>query len=294
MEIYEHICSTFFPNQILTKYMMTHIPSSMDYWLVRKQFTVQYASQIFMTYSMAIGHRQPHKISWSLKTGNLFGSELYPSLNSQGLYALSESVPFRLTPNLQSYMGAIALEGLLAPSIFLLAKCLTEFEFEMEDFLSFFIRDELFSAYQQSSHSNPSHSTSPSNTNPGTPNTSGNPISSNTSSAPSLSDETIMIKVFQNLDLVYKRTLTLACLREREKLSVESIQQLLSSQPPSLPVPSLTPSLLNNNSSTNSNINSNIVNTILPPIHQTILDLISSAVNPQKLLQMDPQWHPWM
>lgn len=30
------------------------------------------------------------------------------------------------------------------------------------------------------------------------------------------------------------------------------------------------------------------------PIIQTILDLMSCAVNPQKLAQMDPHWHPWL
>ena len=30
------------------------------------------------------------------------------------------------------------------------------------------------------------------------------------------------------------------------------------------------------------------------PVNQAIVDLVSSATNPQKLCQMDPHWHPWL
>jgi transformation/transcription domain-associated protein len=54
-----------------------------------------------------------------------------------------EPVPFRLTPNLQTLMGPLATEGIFSCSIMAIARCLTEPEFELEQQLSLFVRDEM-------------------------------------------------------------------------------------------------------------------------------------------------------
>ena len=54
-----------------------------------------------------------------------------------------EPVPFRLTPNLQTLMGPLATEGIYSCAIMAIARCLTEPEFELEQQLSLFVRDEM-------------------------------------------------------------------------------------------------------------------------------------------------------
>ncbi|KAG7122491.1 Transcription-associated protein 1 like [Verticillium longisporum] len=54
-----------------------------------------------------------------------------------------EPVPFRLTPNLQTLMGPLAMEGIFSCSLMAIARCLLEGEHELENALTLFVRDEM-------------------------------------------------------------------------------------------------------------------------------------------------------
>jgi transformation/transcription domain-associated protein len=51
-----------------------------DFWTMRKQFSAQAAMTAFMTYTMNIGHRLPHKMLISRQTGNILITELLPCM----------------------------------------------------------------------------------------------------------------------------------------------------------------------------------------------------------------------
>jgi len=104
-----------------------------------------------MTYMMCMSQRYPHKLSISRGSGKVWGSELVPSMTAQRpVFNNPEVVPFRLTPNLQALMGPITTEGIFAPALMTLARCLTEREGELEMQLSVFIRDEVTFWFTQS------------------------------------------------------------------------------------------------------------------------------------------------
>lgn len=249
LELFDDVSDRIVPKTILTRYVMKNISMintsgdswGLAYWAFRRQFTRQYAAQIFIQYVLGLGSRFLHRIYFSKVNGNVSMSDMLPILNHQGLYQIGEAVPFRLTPNLQHFMGDIGMEGLLISSIFAIAKCLTERRFEMEDYLALFIRDELAGWIGKSD------------------------------------GEDIISKTLQNVDNIYKRVLLLACTQERSKLGVDSLTEN----------PSFT-------FSNNDDDKSSTITSTLSPLHQSILDLISCAVNPQKLCQMDSHWHPWM
>jgi phosphatidylinositol kinase/protein kinase (PI-3 family) len=98
----------------------------------------------------------------------------------------------------------------------------------MEDILSIFVRDELLTWHSSL-------------------------LRNSGTVPPELSEENLLTKLSQNVELVFKRAQTLACIKDREKAAETNI-----------------------------------------PLIQSILDLVSCAVNPQKLAQMDPHWHPWL
>jgi len=58
-----------------------------------------------------------------------------------------DTVPFRYTPNIQTFIGEVGLEGLFSCAIMAIARCLSEPEFEMDQYLSIFIRDEIITWY---------------------------------------------------------------------------------------------------------------------------------------------------
>ena len=98
-----------------------------------------------MTYVMHISNRHPSKLSISRSSGDLWASELIPTLNStKPFFYNPDQVHFRLTPNMQTLMGPLAMEGIFAAALMAIARCLTEpNEHELEQQLSIFVRDEM-------------------------------------------------------------------------------------------------------------------------------------------------------
>ncbi|CEG78709.1 hypothetical protein RMATCC62417_13277 [Rhizopus microsporus] len=154
IEINEEIAKTMVPQDILSKYMLRSLASYDDYWFHRKRFIAQYATATFMTYLFNVGHRTPHKIAISRQTGNVWMTEFLPGWDQNNLVLGSgESVPFRFTPNIQSYMTKIGIDGLFSSCLMATASSLTESGLGLDDYLCLFVRDEIISwflANQQS------------------------------------------------------------------------------------------------------------------------------------------------
>ncbi|KAJ3029169.1 UNVERIFIED_CONTAM: hypothetical protein HDU68_012852 [Siphonaria sp. JEL0065] len=192
-ELMEEIATKMVPENILTKYMMKKMKSYMDLWNMRKQFTNQMAAVTYMTYLFSIGHRYPSKYHISIRTGDVWTSDLLPTIsNTNFLISNVESVPFRLTPNIQHFITPMGMEGVFTSSLMSIARGLTEPDTEIEDYLSIFVRDELITFL-------------------------------NANRKPMFQDNQLREFVNQNVDLLVKRTFALACKVEREK-GVESGQ----------------------------------------------------------------------
>ncbi|KAB8303627.1 hypothetical protein EYC80_005023 [Monilinia laxa] len=138
------------PTVVLDYFTKTY-PSFSEFWLFRRHFSYQYAALTFMTYIIHMHNRYPHKISISRATGSVWGSELMPCMAAgKALFHNPEPVPFRLTPNIQTLMGPLATEGIYSCAIMAIARCLTEPEFELEQQLCLFVRDEMIFWYTSS------------------------------------------------------------------------------------------------------------------------------------------------
>ncbi|KAF2841297.1 hypothetical protein M501DRAFT_1000466 [Patellaria atrata CBS 101060] len=150
LETFIAIQERYVSHSLALDYFRDIYPTFADFWLFRKTFSYQFAALTFMTYIMHMHTRYPHKLSISRATGNVWGSELVASLaGTKPTFHNPEAVPFRLTPNLQTLMGPLATEGIYAPTIMAIARCLTEPEGELEMQLSIFIRDEMMLWYTQ-------------------------------------------------------------------------------------------------------------------------------------------------
>ena len=144
LETFAAIQDKYVPPTIILDYFRATYPSFADFWLFRRTFSYQLAALTFMTYIMHMNTRYPHKISISRATGRVWGSELIPAMAvGKPILHNPEPVPFRLTPNLQTLMGPLATEGIFAPAVMAIARCLTEPEGELEMQLSIFLRDEM-------------------------------------------------------------------------------------------------------------------------------------------------------
>jgi len=150
LEIFKSLQSTMVPPTILLEFLSSSYPSFTEFFLFRRQFSYQFAALTFITYVMTMCNRFPHKMFISRATGNIWGSELIPTLAStNAVFHNNETVPFRFTPNIQHLMGPIAIEGIFSAAVMTIARCLSEPDFELEQHLSVFVRDEMIFWFTQ-------------------------------------------------------------------------------------------------------------------------------------------------
>lgn len=144
LETFTAIQEKWVPHTLALEYFTKTYPSFSEFWLFRRQFSYQFAALTFMTYILHMNNRYPHKLNIARGTGNIWGSELMSCMAAgKAFFHNPEPVPFRLTPNLQTLMGPLATEGIFSCAIMAIARCLTEPEYELEQQLSLFVRDEM-------------------------------------------------------------------------------------------------------------------------------------------------------
>jgi len=144
MEIFSSIQEKWVRHTLALEYFTKTYPGYSEFWLFRRQFSYQFAALTFMTYILHMHNRYPHKLNIARGTGNIWGSELMSCMAAgKAFFHNPEPVPFRLTPNLQTLMGPLATEGIYSCAIMAIARCLTEPEYELEQQLSLFVRDEM-------------------------------------------------------------------------------------------------------------------------------------------------------
>ncbi|KAK6354722.1 hypothetical protein TWF696_003861 [Orbilia brochopaga] len=217
MEVLSAIQEKMVPSNVVQDYMQASYSSFDDFWIFRRQFAYQFAALTFMTYVMNMNNRFPHKMFIAKATGNIWGTELIPAMAASNAYFHNnEPVPFRLTPNLHTLMGPIAVEGIYSCAIMAIARCLMEPEFELEQYLSLFVRDEMIFWFTQQHRG-------------------------------AAADQKLREKVDVNSTIIVRRTAALCA-----------------------------------------------NNTAMIPANQTVIDLISKAVNPANLAQTDHLWMPYL
>ncbi|KAH8105847.1 hypothetical protein BXZ70DRAFT_396929 [Cristinia sonorae] len=142
-ELLEEVEAKIAPPTILTRYMMRTMEGPTELWRMRKQFALQVASCSFMTYIVCLGARNPARFHISRTTGQIAMSELIPTLSHQApIFTANDYVPFRFSPNMQYFLGPMMTEGLLTSGIVAIARSLSEPEYELEQQLCLFARDE--------------------------------------------------------------------------------------------------------------------------------------------------------
>jgi transformation/transcription domain-associated protein len=228
VDVFQQICQNFIKSDLLTKYIQSFTSSPQEYWLFRQAFSRQYAGSIFLSYVMALGHRYPHKISFSKSEASVVTSEILPSmlfyllkiniiyigLNPNGQITLVEAVPFRLTPNLQEFMTPSVIEGVLSSAIHSIAEVYYKPESELCEFLPLIVRDELISWMLLSQGTRPRFVFDSDN----------KPVSfihdMDILDQAGIDERQILGRVIQNCELIMKRCQTLACIKESEKVRI--------------------------------------------------------------------------
>ncbi|KAI0092413.1 atypical/PIKK/TRRAP protein kinase [Irpex rosettiformis] len=143
-EIIDEIRQKLIPENVLTRYMLRTMNGPSELWRMRKQFALQIAANSFLTYAFAFSSRHPSRFTISRTSGLITMSELLPGQNmQQPMCSTSDQVPFRLTPNMQHFIGPVFTEGILVSGIMTIARCLSEPEYEVSQQMCLHGRDEV-------------------------------------------------------------------------------------------------------------------------------------------------------
>ncbi|WVR08546.1 hypothetical protein IAU60_005601 [Kwoniella sp. DSM 27419] len=143
-EVMEEIQTKMVPETIMTNYMIKSMGNPESLWLMRKQFAQQTATTMFLTYVCCLSNRTPSRFYISRKTGSMYMTEILPAFApGQPLIASQETVPFRLTPNMQNFITRVGVEGVVTAATTAISRCLSQPEFDLSGTLCLFIRDEL-------------------------------------------------------------------------------------------------------------------------------------------------------
>lgn len=163
MELMEEISVKMISDKILTNFMTRTMSSPSDLWLMRKQFTLQMSATMFLTYILFISARFPGRIHISRSSGAVIMSDVVPTFSPTAPHFKSpDPTPFRLSPNIQHFIGAVGIEGIVTSSFMALGGALALSEHGLEDYLGIFVRDELqfwFSGIQRQAPKNVEPST---------------------------------------------------------------------------------------------------------------------------------------
>lgn len=111
------------------QFFIRSTPSACELWHTRKQTAQHLAAFIFQSYLFSVGRRLPTNILFTRASGQMHSADLIPALSSnKPEFSNHEAVPFRLTPNLQAFVGPIGVEGVLVSALMSIARCMTESE----------------------------------------------------------------------------------------------------------------------------------------------------------------------
>ena len=129
LDVYIEIATKLFPDTVLRDYFTRSSNSASDLWHTRKQITLHLAAFMFQTYLFSIGRRLPAKLLITRSGGQMHTAELVPDhQSSKPEFSNNEPIPFRLTPNIQTFLTPIGIEGVLVTALTSIARCLTESE----------------------------------------------------------------------------------------------------------------------------------------------------------------------
>ncbi|KAI0053544.1 FAT-domain-containing protein [Auriscalpium vulgare] len=143
-DILDDIMTHMVPDSVLSQYMSRTMEGPSNLWRMRKQFALQIASTSFMTYIFCLTSRLPTRFHLSRSSGLIAMSELLPGVASHApIFASNDVVPFRFTPNLQHFLGPIHTEGIMTSGMMAMGRGLTEPQFDLEQQLCLFSRDEV-------------------------------------------------------------------------------------------------------------------------------------------------------
>ena len=100
--------SLLVPPTLLRDHVARLIGSVSHLWMLRRAFATQYGLGFIFGYSLCSTPTHADRLSFSLDTGHIFFQDVRPSFDSKCCLKSKYPIPFRLTPNLVTFLQPVS------------------------------------------------------------------------------------------------------------------------------------------------------------------------------------------
>ncbi len=144
-QVFDLITRDIVSDRILTAYLTRAIPAADQLLHFKREFAAQLGLASFASFALSVSDRVPHKLVFSRASGRVRQLDMCMVYNSQHIAETMESVPFRLTRNMTTFVGPWLVEGVIAATLIGVAACLAKSQDILKNYLCIFLRDDAIS-----------------------------------------------------------------------------------------------------------------------------------------------------
>lgn len=143
--VFDKICSDIVPDTILQNFIFATFKIPDTVFAFRKSFACHAAASSLLQYTMNAAERGPHKFVLNMKNAQIYSPDFRLMYNNQGLLEQTNTVPFRMTRNIERTIGSVMMEGTFIPTMASIASAVEKNMDDIEPIFSLILRDDIIS-----------------------------------------------------------------------------------------------------------------------------------------------------
>nr|XP_039255466.1 transformation/transcription domain-associated protein-like [Styela clava] len=149
-DIQKEVQSNTVPRSMLKEWATHTFPAATDYWTFRKTVTLQLALLGFAEFVLHLSRLNPEMLQIAQDSGHLHAAYFrFDVGDNTGELDANRSVPFRLTPNITSFISPVGVSSVLTAAMIATARCFMQPSFKVEGLLRAILRDEMIAWYKK-------------------------------------------------------------------------------------------------------------------------------------------------
>jgi len=146
LDAYHAVCKMV-DSRILSRYIQDVMGSSERYFQFQRTLTAQVALNSLLQYALDVNERIPSKFVLSTRNAQVLSPDFRFSYSNQGFLEENRPVPFRLTRNIETFIGPHLLSGVFIPAMTSAASAILANQSDLDPALSLLFRDDIISWY---------------------------------------------------------------------------------------------------------------------------------------------------
>ena len=143
---FNRVCKMISP-RILSNYIQNEYPSAEEYFQFQRTFASQTALNALLQHAFCVSERTPSKFIFNQRNGHILSPDFRFSYSNQGFVDEKKAVPFRLTRNIEEFIGPFLMKGVFTPAMASAATAICKNESDLEQALQLLCRDDIVSWY---------------------------------------------------------------------------------------------------------------------------------------------------